>query len=61
MSRLRGSLSVGRVNVGHMLTGTLIAESLRVGATLSDLTLSVSALGRVAPDNTAPYQPREWT
>ena len=61
MSRLRGSLSVGSASVPGMLTGTLIAESLRVGATLSDLTLSVSALSRVAPDNTAPSQPSEWT
>jgi hypothetical protein len=44
-----------------MLTGTLIAESLRVGTTLSDLRLAVSEIRRLAPGDTSPDQPAEWT
>ena len=49
-----------------MATGTLIAESIRSGATLSGPPLSVREIERVAPTNLSPEQrqagiPSQWT
>ena len=41
--------------------GVLIAESLRVGAELSELPLTVLSLRRVAVSTRAPGQPSAWT
>src|SRR5450759_2989188 len=41
--------------------GVLIAESLRVGAELSELPLTVLSLRRVAVSTPAPGQPSAWT
>jgi hypothetical protein len=44
-----------------MLEGTLIAESIRPGASLDDLRLIVRQITRHAPDGTTPDQPPVWT
>jgi hypothetical protein len=44
-----------------MLTGTLIAESLRVGTTIDGVTLTVRKIARYAPGDTTPDQPAVWT
>ncbi|MGP4047619.1 hypothetical protein [Streptomyces sp. 2A115] len=44
-----------------MLTGVLIAESLRVGAELDSVPLRVTKLSRIAMPSAAPAQPGEWT
>lgn len=44
-----------------MVKGVLIAESLRVGATLEGVPLTARKIWRIAPDNTAPQQPSTWT
>ena len=49
-----------------MATGTLIAESIRQGETLSDLALTVHEIERVAPTNISTEQrsagiPPQWT
>jgi hypothetical protein len=44
-----------------MLEGTLIAESLRVGATLAELNLVVRKISRYRAGGTAPDQPDIWT
>ena len=44
-----------------MVKGVLIAESLRVGATLESVPLVVQTIRRSAPDNVTPGQPRRWT
>ena len=44
-----------------MLEGTLIAESLRVGATLADLNLIVRKISRYRAGGTTPDQPDIWT
>ena len=49
-----------------MATGTIIAESIRMGATLDAAPLTVRAIERVAPTNIAQGQrdagiPPEWT
>lgn len=44
-----------------MINGVLIAESLRVGAVLDDLRLTVTAMRRVRPDGMTADQPAVWT
>jgi len=44
-----------------MIKGTLIAESLRVGATLAGVRLEVRAVRRFAVGEVPPYQPPVWT
>jgi hypothetical protein len=44
-----------------MLEGTLIAESLRAGTTLTDLNLTVRKISRYRAGGTAPDQPDIWT
>lgn len=44
-----------------MLKGTLIAESLRVGAALSGLRLQITRIRRAEVASAAAGQPREWT
>jgi hypothetical protein len=49
-----------------MVEGTLIAESLRVGAQVSGLPLTIRRITRVAPGNVSPEQlaaglPERWT
>jgi len=44
-----------------MYEGVLIAESLRVGATLDDVDLTVTSLNRIAISDPAPGQPPVWT
>ena len=44
-----------------MLTGVLIAESLRVGAELDTVPLRVAKLSRIAVGSAAAEQPKEWT
>jgi hypothetical protein len=43
------------------LEGTLIAESLRVGARLDDLALTVTTVSRVEVGDVSAGQPRTWT
>jgi hypothetical protein len=43
------------------LEGALIAESLRVGAKLDDLTLTVTTISRADLGDVAAGQPRTWT
>jgi hypothetical protein len=44
-----------------MIEGALIAESLRVGTTLEDLTLTVRKISRLRPGDTTADQPDVWT
>jgi hypothetical protein len=44
-----------------MFEGTLIAESLRTGATLDGLRLTVHRIARYAPEGLAENQPGTWT
>jgi len=44
-----------------MIEGTLIAESLRVGTTLEDLSLAVRKISRYRAHGTTPDQPDIWT
>lgn len=44
-----------------MLEGTLITESLRVGARLDDLNLTTRRISRYRPASIAPGQPDIWT
>ncbi len=44
-----------------MLTGTLVGESLRVGARLDGLPLRLHWVASVEPAATAPGQPPRWT
>ena len=44
-----------------MFEGTLIAESLRTGATLDGLKLTVRRIARYAPGGITEDQPRIWT
>jgi hypothetical protein len=44
-----------------MIEGTLIAESLRVGANLEGLTLTVRRISRYRAQGTTPDQPEVWT
>ena len=44
-----------------MLEGVLIAESLRVGATLAEVPLRVTRIARIEVGSAAPGQPRQWT
>lgn len=44
-----------------MLEGTLVAESLRVGAKLEGMKLVVRCISKLAPTRTAVYQPDVWT
>lgn len=44
-----------------MLEGVLIAESLRVGATLAGVPLKVTRIARIEVGTAAPGQPRQWT
>ncbi len=44
-----------------MIEGTLIAESLRVGTNLENLTLTVRKISRYRPQGTTPDQPDTWT
>jgi hypothetical protein len=44
-----------------MIDGTLIAESLRVGANLEDLHLTVRKISRYRAGGTTPEQPDIWT
>jgi hypothetical protein len=44
-----------------MIKGTLIAESVRTGATLDGVTLMVREIRRFAPGNLPDYQPKIWT
>ena len=44
-----------------MIEGVLIAESLRVGAELTDLPLRVSRIVRSAAGSAEHGQPRDWT
>jgi hypothetical protein len=44
-----------------MIKGTLIAESVRTGATLDGVTLIVREIRRFAPGDLPDYQPEIWT
>jgi len=44
-----------------MIQGTLIAESLRVGADLANLELTVRKISRYRASGTTPDQPDVWT
>jgi hypothetical protein len=44
-----------------MIEGTLIMESLRVGTTLEDLTLTVCKISKYRARGTTPAQPDIWT
>lgn len=44
-----------------MLEGTLVAESIRSGASLRGVRLVVRKIVRRAPERTAKYQPDIWT
>jgi hypothetical protein len=44
-----------------MIEGTLIAESLRVGTNLENLTLTVRKISRYRAQGTTPDQPDIWT
>jgi len=44
-----------------MVTGVLIAESLRVGATLEGVPLTARKLWRIASEDTMAEQPSAWT
>jgi hypothetical protein len=44
-----------------MLTGTLIAESLRIGSVLDDLAIAVRKISRADVGDVAARQPRTWT
>jgi hypothetical protein len=44
-----------------MLTGVLIAESLRVGSTLSGVPLQLNKIRRIDADSAAGEQPEQWT
>ena len=44
-----------------MIEGTLIAESLRAGTTLQNLTLTVRKISRYQARGTTPDQPHIWT
>jgi hypothetical protein len=44
-----------------MLTGVLIAESLRVGSELDSVPLRVTKLSRIAVPSAGSAQPGEWT
>ena len=44
-----------------MIEGTLIAESLRVGTTLENLSLTVRKVSRYRARGTTPDQPEIWT
>lgn len=44
-----------------MIEGTLIAESLRVGANPENLKLTVRNISRLRPENTTADQPEIWT
>ena len=44
-----------------MIEGTLIAESLRPGANLENLKLTVRKISRLQPQGTTPDQPGTWT
>ena len=44
-----------------MIEGTLIAESLRVGTNLENLTLTVRKISRYRVQGTTPDQPDIWT
>jgi hypothetical protein len=44
-----------------MITGTLIAESLRVGTNLENLALTVRKISRYRAQGTTPDQPDIWT
>ncbi|MEV0218834.1 hypothetical protein [Streptomyces sp. NPDC050704] len=44
-----------------MLTGVLIAESLRVGAELDSVPLRVTKVSRISMPSASPAQPGEWT
>lgn len=44
-----------------MLTGVLIAESLRVGGVLSGVPLQVTKVWRIEADSATADQPRQWT
>ncbi|MFI1093187.1 hypothetical protein [Streptomyces sp. NPDC020917] len=44
-----------------MLEGVLIAESLRVGATLAGVPLTVTRIARIEVSTAAAGQPRQWT
>jgi hypothetical protein len=46
---------------GFMIEGTLIAESLRVGADLENLNLTVRKISRYRASGTTPDQPDIWT
>jgi len=51
----------GRWKEIFMIEGTLIAESLRVGTNLENLTLTVRKISRYRPQGTTPDQPDTWT
>jgi hypothetical protein len=55
----RRSASTGKVHA--MITGTLIAESLRVGAELGGVPLVVTKISRAAAGDVAVGQPELWT
>ncbi len=44
-----------------MVTGVLIAESLRVGATLEGVPLTARKIWRIDPEDTMSGQPSAWT
>jgi hypothetical protein len=44
-----------------VLEGVLIAESLRVGAVLADIPLTVTRIARIEAGSAATGQPRQWT
>jgi hypothetical protein len=44
-----------------VIEGALIAESLRIGTNLEDLTLTIRKISRLQPQDTTADQPGTWT
>jgi hypothetical protein len=49
------------LEVTSVISGLLIAESLRTGTNLGNLTLTVRKISRFRPQGTTPDQPDTWT
>jgi hypothetical protein len=44
-----------------MIEGALIAESIRVGTSLENVTLTIRKISRLRPTDTTPEEPDVWT
>lgn len=58
---VRGRMNGQQGEVGEMLRGVLIGESLRVGSALDGVPLQVSTVRRIAVTGAAEGQPTQWT